>query len=204
MKRDPYEVLGLTQGASIDEVRQAYRTLAKKYQSDEFMNGPLSSSAQKKMDELNEAYDEIISHSSNSQKSSQKEVYSDSTHSSYPDVRSLIQQNRLEEAETILDGIYMSSRDAEWYFLKGQIHQRRGWFDEAHKAYSKAYSLDPSNREYKAAFDSLNAGASGSYRNSRSSSSGDCCGCSACDLCSSLICADCCCECFGGDLIKCI
>ncbi|HBN81189.1 MAG TPA: molecular chaperone DnaJ, partial [Ruminococcaceae bacterium] len=27
--------------------------------------------------------------------------------------------------------------------------------------------------------------------------------CSACDACSSLICADCCCECMGGDLIPC-
>ena len=28
-------------------------------------------------------------------------------------------------------------------------------------------------------------------------------GCNACDMCQGLICADCCCECMGGDLISC-
>ncbi len=205
MNKNPYEVLGLHDGASIEEVKSAYKALARKYQSEDYSNGPLSSNAEKKMDEINEAYDMIISGSVGSSEDNNKgEYYSYSSRtSSYPDVRSLIERNKLEEAETILDGVYKTQRDGEWYFLKGQIHHRRGWFDEARKAYSKACELDPSNEEYSSALNSLNNAASGGYRTSGSGASGDCCSCSGCDICSSLLCADCCCECMGGDLIKC-
>lgn len=207
MNRNPYEVLGLNEGASLDEVKAAYKSLARKYQSEDYSNGPLSSNAQKKMDEINEAYDAIISNKSGSSRTTntkQQQYYTDNSNSSsYPDVRSLINRNKLEEAETILDGIYITERDAEWYYLKGQVHHRRGWFDEARKSYQKACELDPSNSEYSSALNSLNSGASGGYYTSHSGSGGDCCNCGACDICSSLMCADCCCECFGGDLIKC-
>jgi curved DNA-binding protein CbpA len=208
MARNPYEVLELNDGASLDEVRSAYRRLAMKYQSGEF-TGNSESVNQKKMDEINEAYDTIISSLTSSQSNKGNyEHYTDySQSSSFSDVRRLLEQNRLEEAETILDGVYMSARDAEWYFLKGEIHNRRGWFDEAYKAYSKACTLDGNNPEYKAAFDSLKRGAAGGYKTGRQSdSSCCCCPCdgSCCDICSSLVCADCCCESMGGDLIKCI
>ncbi len=58
MTRDPYTVLGLTPGASRDEVKAAYRKLAKKYHPD--LN-PDSVEAEKRMKEVNEAYDIIVS-----------------------------------------------------------------------------------------------------------------------------------------------
>lgn len=204
MNKNPYEVLGLENGASVDEVKKAYKSLARKYHSEEYSDGPLSSNAQKKMEEINEAYDTIISGSANSSSGNKGEYHSYSSQtSSYPDVRSLLERNKLEDAETILDGVYPTQRDAEWYFLKGQIHHRRGWFDEARKAYSKACELDPSNQEYSSALNALNNAASGGYKTSSSNGMGDCCSCGPCDICSSLLCADCCCECMGGDLIKC-
>ena len=53
--------------------------------------------------------------------------------SQFADVRAQINSGRIDDAEMILDGIPIGSRTAEWYFLKGQIQQRRGWFDEAYK-----------------------------------------------------------------------
>ena len=58
MTRDPYTVLGLSPGASNDEVKAAYRNLAKKYHPD--LN-PGSKEAEQKMKEINEAYDIILS-----------------------------------------------------------------------------------------------------------------------------------------------
>ncbi len=58
MTRDPYTVLGLKPGASADEVKQAYRKLAKKYHPD--LN-PGSREAEQMMKEINEAYDIIVS-----------------------------------------------------------------------------------------------------------------------------------------------
>lgn len=54
--RDPYEVLGLPHGASMDEVTKAYRRLAKKYHPD--LN-PDDATAAEKMSEINDAYDRI-------------------------------------------------------------------------------------------------------------------------------------------------
>ena len=57
--RDPYEVLGISPDASDDEIKRAYRELARKYHPDNYQNNPLSDLAEEKMKEINEAYDAI-------------------------------------------------------------------------------------------------------------------------------------------------
>ena len=56
---DPYKVLGLSPNASDEEVKKAYKTLAKKYHPDVAGNNP---EAARKMQEINAAYDQIINH----------------------------------------------------------------------------------------------------------------------------------------------
>ena len=60
MKKNPYKVLGIKEGASYDEIKRAYRELAKKYHPDKYQNNPLSDLADEKMREINEAYDMLI------------------------------------------------------------------------------------------------------------------------------------------------
>ena len=49
MNRDPYEVLGVSPSATDDEVKSAYRALARKYHPDNYANNPLSDLAEEKM-----------------------------------------------------------------------------------------------------------------------------------------------------------
>ena len=56
---NPYEVLGVSPDASDEEIKKAYRELAKKYHPDNYANSPLADVAEQKMKEVNEAYDEI-------------------------------------------------------------------------------------------------------------------------------------------------
>lgn len=205
---DPYAFLGVDRNATDEQIKDAYRALARKYQDDGYAAGPLKDVAAQKMRELDEAYDAIMNERRGQGNASGKSQYRGYTNygnasydaysyggSQFSDIRAKINAGRIDDAETILDGIPPAQRSAEWYFLKGQIQQRRGWFDEAYKNYSSACQMDPGNREYAAAFNALNQSARGGYRETRGG------GCSACDICSSLLCADCCCECMGGDLI---
>lgn len=122
----------------------------------------------------------------------------------YADVRRLIQSGRIVEAEEVLDGVPTGSRSAEWYFLKGVIYSQHGWLEEAMRHFNQARVMDPQNPEYQNAVNQMNAQRRGNMAgNPYGGYNTQPAGCSGCDMCSSLICADCCCECMGGDLISC-
>ena len=56
---DPYSVLGVSPNASDEEIKKAYRELARKYHPDNYQNNPLADLAEEKMKEINEAYETI-------------------------------------------------------------------------------------------------------------------------------------------------
>lgn len=201
---DPYAILGVARSASDAEIKNAYRELARKYHPDNYSDNPLSDLASDKMKEINEAYDQIMAER-RGQSSGAKGAgggYS-SQSSNFSDIRSMISGGKLEEAQELLDGVPPEKRDAEWYFLNGSVLYRRGWFDDAFTCFSTATRMNPNNPEYQAALNQMQRqrGGFNGYRqpgaNQRTG------GCSGCDVCSGLICADCCCECMGGDLIRC-
>lgn len=203
--KDPYKVLGITPNASEQEIKEAYRSLAKKYHPDNYADSPLKDVAEEKMQEINEAYDNIMNQRRSS--SGNSNAYNGnpytSASSSQSDIRRLIQQNRLVEAEELLDGTPLNARDAEWYFLKGSIYYSRGWLDDAANHFATACRLNPNNMEYRAAMNRMQTQRSGAFASNPYRTTSTTGGCSACDMCQGLICADCCCECMGGDLISC-
>ena len=58
---DAYQVLGLARGASEEEVKAAYRALAQKYNPENYEAGPLREDAERKMNQINEAFDTVMS-----------------------------------------------------------------------------------------------------------------------------------------------
>lgn len=183
--RNPYEVLGIPQGAGMEQVNAAYRELLRRYQDANNL---------RMIDELNVAYDSIVMGGASS------DSYN-SGNADYSDIRAKINSGRLEDAQTLLDGMPEYGRDAQWYYLKGTIQQKRGWLEEAAKNFATASNLDPSNNTYKMAYNKVDKARTGGYKTERREKEKS--GCSGCDICTGLICADCCCECFGGDLIPC-
>ncbi len=60
MSENPYKILGVKEGASYDEIKRAYRDMAKKYHPDKYKDNPLADLANVKMREINLAYDTIM------------------------------------------------------------------------------------------------------------------------------------------------
>lgn len=207
---DPYSILGVPRDATDDQIKEAYRALARKYHPDNYSGNPLSDLAQDKMKEINEAYDVIIAERKSGGYGGSNSGYnsyggngygagSTGGETDFADVRNLIMGGRLDDAQTLLDGVPVEKRNAEWYFLNGSVLHRRGWFDDAYTSFATAVRMDPQNSEYRSALDHISRQRTG--RAYRTGNGGG--GCTGCDICSSLICADCCCECMGGDLIPC-
>lgn len=161
---DPYQVLGVSPSASDDEVKKAYRELARKYHPDNYHDNPLADLAQERMKEINEAYEAI-----QTQRKRGSSTTSSSASSSYGGygygyggqnyggnaksqrIRVAIQQGDLNLAEELLNA--QSDHDAEWNYLKGVICTRRGWMDEAKRYFETAVQMNPDNGEYQRALD---------------------------------------------------
>lgn len=228
MKKNPYKVLGVKEGASYDEIKKAYRELAKKYHPDRYRNNPLADLADEKMREINEAYDFLMKNAGGAyQYQSESQSYGNSTASQsgsyrtqyqsqqsrqqsqqgYADeselerqVRTHINNGNLNEAQRILDR--MRNRNANWYYLQGLVFLRRGWYDRGYSNIQRAANMDPTNYEYRNALNNLSNQSFGyrhnPYYNNTYRSNPD-----MCQICGTLWCADSCCECMGGDLIGC-
>ena len=186
---DPYQTLGVSESASDDEIKRAYRDLARKYHPDNYHDNPLADLAQEKMKEINAAYEEINKRrsggSSNSGYSGSRSTQSgyggygygyggySQSHQQYSSqsssgssvlqqVRMAINSGNISRAEALLANY--SDHNAEWNFLRGAVCYRRGWMDEAKRYYETACQMDPGNAEYQQALDYMKTGTETAYR----------------------------------------
>lgn len=200
--KDPYTILGVSRDATDEEIKKAYRALARKYHPDNYAGSDLADVAEEKMKEVNEAYDLITKMRASGNVGTHSGTSSGGyTSGNYAEIRYRINEGRYSDAEILLDAVPASQRGAEWNFLKGCVMMQRGYYFDAQKYVETACYLDPTNMEYRQMKQRMRATASGYDSPYRTASYGNTC--SGTDCCTSLICADCLCECCGGDLIRC-
>ncbi len=185
---DPYQTLGVSESASDEAIKKAYRELARKYHPDNYHDNPLADLAQEKMKEINAAYEEI-----NRRRSSgggfggdvrsggyngyRQQSYGGSS-SVLQQVRIAIQTGNISRAEALL--LNYGDHNAEWNFLRGAVCYRRGWVDEAKRYYETACQMDPGNSEYQQALDFMQTGTRRVYRPGSGQFGTDLCGGNIC------------------------
>ena len=172
---DPYQILGVPETATDEEVKRAYRELARKYHPDNYHDNPLADLAQEKMKDINAAYEQITKMRSGGRSGGngyssaggysgyqQYGGQSASGSSVLQQVRIAIQTGNISRAEALLANY--SDHNAEWNFLRGAVCYRRGWMDEAKRYYQTACQMDPGNAEYRQAVEFMERGTQTAYR----------------------------------------
>ena len=184
---DPYSVLGVDPSASDEEIKKAYRELARKYHPDNYQDNPLADLAEEKMKAINEAYDAITRARSGgagigqNRQQYQRSYQQAAGNSLYAQARQYINLGDLAQAEQLLRTA--PRQDAEWHFLIGYIAYQKGWIDEATQHFQTAYSMEPGNAEYRQAMAMIQRGGS-TYRPGIYTSTG-------CDPCTAYLCFSC-------------
>ena len=161
MINDPYKVLGVSRDASDEEIKKAYRRLAKKYHPD--LN-PGDAEAARKMQEVNAAYEQITSPEKSSSYGGYDPFggYSQQQGSSYASAAAqYIRFGRFREALNVLEQV--SQRDARWYYLSALANNGLGNQVTALEHIRKAVSMEPDNMEYLRALEIIESGGT-AYR----------------------------------------
>lgn len=216
MMKNPYDVLGVSQSATDDEIKKAYRDLSRKYHPDANVDNPLADLAEEKFKEIQEAYDTIMKEREQGGGSGYGYGYGYGGNSGYQQsgagqntsterqaVYNFINNRRFHDALNLLNR--MPDRNAEWYYLSAAANAGMGNNVLAQEHASQACNMEPNNVQYRQLLSQLSWNTrryqsnpyGGGYGNQSSP-------CGTGNLCCDLWIADTLCECMGGDLCSCM
>ena len=202
---NPYEVLGVSRNASIDEIKKAYKELSRKYHPDSYVGNPLSSLAEEKFKQVQEAYDAIMKEKNgdyNYADNYNNNGYSNGESGEMAEVYNLLGRRAYSQALSLLDS--MPNRNAKWYYYSAIAQVGLGNNLRGMEYARMAVSMEPNNIEYQNLVNRLSFQGNrygevrNVYRGGRSGFD------DASDLCCKLCLADSLCECMGGDLCSCM
>lgn len=165
---DPYQVLGVSPSASDEEIKRAYRKLAKQYHPDRNNGSP---EAEHKMMQINDAYAQIVEMRKNGGASSYGGYGGYGSYGyngyggagqarqsapEYSAVRQMLMRGQYREAMQTLE--QMNTQSAEWYYLVARARQGLGDDIAALNFARQAVNMDPGNMEYLAFLQQMTAG----------------------------------------------
>ena len=154
---DPYQVLGVSRGASDEEIKKAYRALSRKYHPDANVNNPNRDEAEEHFKEVQQAYDQIMKEKQQGGGYGYGGGYSYAGSHGFGQNESpkmqaaanYIASRHYVEALNVLNGIPFGERRARWYYFSAIANQGMGNNINAMEHAKRAVEMEPSNMEYR-------------------------------------------------------
>ena len=143
-----YELLGLTESATDEEITARYNQLREKYREERWQDGEAGNEAAKMLTKLETAYNEIMSaRKERSQNTEGKDAFEE--------VAELLRQDKISEAQSKLDNF--NERSAEWHYMQAVVYYKKNWTNDSKKQLEIAIQMDPDNLKYRSAYGKMNA-----------------------------------------------
>lgn len=143
-----YELLGLTESATDEEIKARYEEMKAKAKEDRWLDGEAGNEAARLLTKLNTAYAEIMSERKERKKTTSGE-------NSLDEVASLLKKEEYSKAQTLLDDF--NERSAEWHYLQAVLFYKKNWINDSKKQLEIAIQMDPDNAKYRNAYGKMNA-----------------------------------------------
>ena len=146
MNKQYYDLLGVTENSTDEEVTARYEELKKKYSEDRFLEGEAGNEAARMLNRIEVAYNEIMTERG-------ERHTADDMGGSYAKVDAYIREGKINEAQAVLDEF--NERPAEWHYLQSAVFYKKNWVNESKKQLEIAIQMDGSNEKYRTAYDKL-------------------------------------------------
>ena len=148
MLKEHYELLGISEYATDEEIRERYKALKAKYNEERWLDGEAGNEAARMLNKLDVAYTEIVAARKEAERNTEGET-------SFEKVAALLKDNKLAEAQAALDEF--NERSAEWHYLQAVVFYKKNWTSESKKQLEIAMQMDADNVKYRDAYNKMNA-----------------------------------------------
>lgn len=177
MMADPYQILGVSRGATDDEIKKVYRSLSRKYHPDANINNPNKAQAEEKFKQVQQAYDQIMkerqqgvtgAYGDFQNKETQQGPFGGfagqyyysyggtnerhSTQSNSPKLQAAenyLRNKYYKETINVLNEIPFSQRNGRWYYYSARANEGLGNKATAVEHIHCAVTLEPENAQYR-------------------------------------------------------
>lgn len=146
--REYYELLGLSEEATDEELKAKYEELKEKYKEDRWLDGEAGNEAARMLNKLDVAYAEICAARKEREQNTEGQT-------SFEEIAELLKTDKISEAQTKLDEF--NERSAEWHYLQAVVFYKKNWSNDSKKQLEIAMQMDPDNKKYREAYGKLNA-----------------------------------------------
>ncbi len=146
--KEYYELLGLTENATDEEILNRYKELRAKFNEEKWLDGEEGNEAAKMITKLDTAYEEIMAARKEQSKNTEGQ-------NAFEEISQLLKNDKISEAQSRLDEF--NERTAEWHYLQAVVYYKKNWTNDSKKQLEIAMEMDPSNQKYRAAYGKMNA-----------------------------------------------